>query len=80
MTVGHTCGYMDVLGAQYSLLASGVTPDTYLLVRVHLLRCPIVLEPLFNKNVHSLFPCDLLLQGNARVNSIRPQVTTRQLS
>ena len=58
MSVGHTCGYMDVQGVQYSLVLSGITPDTYVLVRVHLVRCPIVLEPLFNQRLHSLFPCD----------------------
>ena len=81
MSVGHSCGHMDVQGVQYSLVLSGITPDTYILVRVHLLRCPIVFKPLFNQNFHGLFPCDpVLLQGNARLKRVRPQVTTKQLS
>ena len=63
MRVGHTCGYMDVRGVQYSLVSSSITPDAYVLVRVHLLRCPIVFEPLFNQNLYSLFPCDLFTAG-----------------
>ena len=77
MSVGHTCGYMDVQGVRYSLVPSGITPDTYvctyvrmyILVRVHLLRCPIVLERLFNQNVHSLFPCDLFFAGESTVKT-----------
>ena len=64
MSVGHVCGRMDLQGVQYSLVPSGVTPDTYVLVRVHLLRCPIVFQPLLNQNFHSLFPCDLFVAGN----------------
>ena len=63
MCVGHSWGYMDVQGVQYSFVPSSITADTYVLVTVHLLRCPIVLEPLFNKNVHSVFPCDLYVAG-----------------
>ena len=63
MSVGHTCGYMDVQGVQYSFVSSAVTPNMYVLVRVHLLRCPIVFEPLFNQIFHSLFPCDLFVLG-----------------
>ena len=63
MSVGHTCGHMDVEGVQYSLVPSGITPDTYVFVTVHLLRCPIVFESLFNQNFHSLFPCDLFVAG-----------------
>ena len=63
MSVGDTCGYIDVQGVQYSLVPSGVTPDTYVLVRLHPLRCPIVFEPLFNQRFHSLFPCDLFVTG-----------------
>ena len=37
MSVGHTCGYMDVQGIQYPCVPASVTPDTYIFVRVHLL-------------------------------------------
>ena len=80
MSVGRTCGYMDVNGVRYSLVLSGITPDTYVLVIVHPLRCPIVFGPLFNQNFQSLFPCDYFLAGNARVKRVRPQVTTKQTS
>ena len=63
VSVGHTCGYMDVQGVQYSLVPSGITPDTYVLVRAHLLRCPIVFEPLLIQNLHSFFSRDLFIAG-----------------
>ena len=63
VSVGHTCGHMDGHGVQYSLVPSGVTPDAYVFVRVHLPRCPIVFKPLFNQTFHSLFPCDLFFAG-----------------
>ena len=61
MTVGHTCGYMDIQGVQYSLVPSSITPDTYVLLRLRLFRCPIVFKSLFNQNFHSRFPCDLFV-------------------
>ena len=65
VSIGHTCGYMDVQSVQHSLVPPGVTPDAYIFVRVHLLRS-IGLEPLFNQNFHSLFPCDLFATGECR--------------
>ena len=61
--VGHTCGYMDNQGVLYSLVPSGVPPDANIFILVHLVRCSIVFEPLFNQIVPSLFPCDLFVGG-----------------
>ena len=68
MSVGHTCGYMDVQGVQYWLVPSGITPDTYVLVRVHLLGCPMVFKPLFTETFTVGSPLIYLLQGNAGCN------------
>ena len=63
MNVGHTCAYMDAQDVQYTPVPSGVTPDTYIIVRVHLLRSPVVFEPLCNQNFQNLFPYDLFVVG-----------------
>ena len=76
MILGHKCVSMDVQGVVYPLLPSSVTPDVYILVRVHALRCPIVVEPLFNQSSPVIF----LLPGNAQVKRVRPKLTTRHLS
>ena len=80
MSIGHTCGSMDIQGVQYLLPPSVVTKAPYICVRLHLFRCPIVCEPLLNQNFHSLFTCFLFASGKARLKRVRPQVTTRLVS
>ena len=80
MCIEDTCGYFNGEGIQRSFVPSSVTADAYILIRVHLLRCPIGLEPLFDQHFHGVLTCDLLLQGNTRVKRGRPRVTTRKLS
>ena len=50
-------------GRQTLSCTTGITPDAYILVRVHLLGCSIVFKPLFNQNFHIMFPFDLFAAG-----------------
>ena len=61
MGIGYTCGYLNAEGIQHSFVPSSVTADAYILIRVHLLRCSIGLEPLFNQHFHSLLTRDFLI-------------------
>ena len=61
MFIGHTCGYLNVEGIQHSFVSSCVTADAYIFIRVHLLRCSIWFEPLFDQHFHSLLTCDFLI-------------------
>ena len=61
MGIGHTCGYPNVEGIQHSFVSSSVTAGAYILIRVHLLRCSICFEPLFDKHFHSLLTCEFLI-------------------
>ena len=61
MGIGHTCGYLNVEGIQHSFVPSSVTADAYILIRVHLLGCPIGFELLFDQHFHSLLTCDFLI-------------------
>ena len=61
MGVGHTCGYLNVEGIQHSFVPSCVTADVYILIGVHLLRCSVWFEPLFDHYFHSLLTCDFLI-------------------
>ena len=61
MGIAHTCGYLNVEGIQHSFALSSVTADAYILIRVHLLRCPIGFAPLFDQHFHSLLTCDFLM-------------------
>ena len=65
MRVGYICGYLDILGVQYSFVPPGITPDAYIFVGVDLLRCPIGLKPRFNQNFHRMFSCDLFIAGES---------------
>ena len=51
------------VGVEHSLVPPRITLDAYVLIRVHLPGCSIVLVPLFNKSVHTLFSCDLFVAG-----------------
>ena len=57
-------------GIQHSFVPRSVTADAYILIRVHLLRCPIGFEPLFHQHFHSLLTRDFLIarehKGEAR--------------
>ena len=59
--IGHTCGYLHVEVIQHSFVPPSVTTDAYILIRVHLPRCPIGVEPLFDQHFHSLLTCDFLI-------------------
>ena len=61
MGIGHTCSYLQVEGIQHSFVPPSVTADVYILIRVHLLRCSIGFEPLFDQQFHSLLTCDFLI-------------------
>ena len=61
MGIGHTCGYLHVEGIQHSFVPPSVTADAYILIRVHLLGCPIGFELLFDQHFHSLLTCDFLI-------------------
>ena len=61
MGIGHTCGYFNVEGIQHSFVPPSVTADAYILIRVHLPRCSIWFEPLFEQHFHSLLICDFLI-------------------
>ena len=63
MGIGHTCGYLNVEGIQHSFVPSSVTADAYILIRVHLLRCTIRFELLFDQYFHSLLTFDFLIAG-----------------
>ena len=61
MGIGHTCDYLYVEGIQHSFVPSCVTADAYILIRVHLFRCSIRSELLFDQHFHSLLTCDFLI-------------------
>ena len=70
--IGQTCGYLNVEGIQHLFVPSTVTADAYILITVHLLRCPIGFKPLFNHHFHSLLTMSVPLQGNTPVKRDRP--------
>ena len=61
MGIGHISGYLHVEGVQHSLVPSCVTADAYIFIRVHLFRCSVSFEPLFDPHFHSLLICDFLI-------------------
>ena len=61
MGIGYSCGYPDVEGIQHSFVPSSVTADAYILITVHMLRCSIGFEPLFDQDFHRLLTCDFLI-------------------
>ena len=80
MSIGNTCGYLNVQGVEHSLAPPVIAPGAYIVIRVRLLRCSIVFKPLFNENFYSLFSCNFFAAWERRVKRLRPQVTTTQLS
>ena len=59
--IGHTVGYLNVKGIQHLFLPSCVTADVDILIRVHLFRCSVWFEPMFDQHFHSLLTCDFLI-------------------
>ena len=80
MSIGHNCGHLNYGGVQYTFVVSCLTADAYILIRVHLVRCPVWFDPLFDNIFTVCSPVTFLLQENTRVKRDRPQVTTRPLS
>ena len=74
MGIGSTCGYLDVESVQYTLVPFGVAPDAYIFIRVHLFRCSIWFEPLFN--IFTVCTPEIfLLPGNTLSKRVKPDIT-----
>ena len=61
MGIGHTSGYLNVEGIRNSFVPPSITADAYILIRVHVLRCSIGFELLFDQHFRSLLTCDFLI-------------------
>ena len=65
---------MDIQGVLYSVVPSGVTPDAYMFIKMHLLRCPVVFQPLFNQTFWRLSPCDIFFAGKRTGEAVQATV------
>ena len=60
VSIGQTCGQLNVEGVQYMFVSSCVTADAYIFIRVHLCRCSVWVKPLFDQHCYSLLTCNFL--------------------